>query len=125
MAILHIIKTLRETKGLDNVFLLKEDLKDIVRNLEEEHNDGVTSCLDRKFTVLLTHDSNFRDPVREIVKQESGKISFPPIPFPEVKANNVVSSSPSEEVHNFLVKKFKLNLKDEATLLIGFDSGVK
>ena len=121
----QILETLSRTKGLDNVFLLKEETKDVIRNLEEEHNKGVLSCLDRKFTVLVTHDSNFRDPVREIIKKENGKTSFPPIPFPEVKANNVVSSSPSKEVHNFLVKEFDLDLNDEATLLIGFDSGIK
>tara|TARA_Y100000310_G_C20620048_1_gene782768 strand:- start:361 stop:735 length:375 start_codon:yes stop_codon:yes gene_type:complete len=121
----EVLETLKETKGLDNVFLIKEETKDIIRNLEDEENEGVISCLDRKFTVLLTHDSNFRDPVREIVKKENGKTSFPPIPFPEVKANNVVSSSPSEEVHKFLVKEFNLDLSDEATLLIGFDSGIK
>ena len=121
MAAPHIIKTLKETKGLDNVNLLNEETRDIIRNLEEEHNEGVSTCLDRKFTVVLTHDSNFRDPVREIVREKNGKVLFPPIPFPEVKAQNVVSSSPSKEIHDFLVKEFKLILKDEATLLIGFD----
>ncbi|MAG52856.1 MAG: hypothetical protein CMH62_02740 [Nanoarchaeota archaeon] len=121
----QILETLSRTKGLDNVYLVKEETKDIIRNIEEENNEGVLTCLGRKFTVLVTHDSNFRDPVREIVKQEDGKTSFPPIPFPEVKANNVVSSSPSKEVHDFLVKEFNLKLEDEATLLIGFDSGIK
>ncbi|MAF51237.1 MAG: hypothetical protein CMH64_04055 [Nanoarchaeota archaeon] len=121
----QIIKTLSETKGLDNVNLLKEEIKDIIRNLENDSNEGVISCLDRKYTLVLTHDSNFRDPVREIVKKENGEITFPPIPFPEVKATNVVSSSPSKEVHDFLVKEFNLTLEDDATLLIGFDSGIK
>jgi hypothetical protein len=117
----EVLNILKETKGLDNIILLNEESKDVVRNLEEESNQGVHTCLDRKFTVLLTHDSNFRDPVREIVINENGKTLFPPIPFPEVKARNVVSSSPTKEVHDFLTKEFDLELTDDATLLIGFD----
>ena len=40
---------------------------------------------------------------------------------PEVKAKNVISSSPSEKIHNLLMEKFNLKLRDDATLLIGFD----
>lgn len=116
-----VISSLSDVSGLSNVHLLKEEDKDIIRNLEDEENEGVISCLDKKFTLVLTHNSTFREPEGEIVKQENGKTTFPPVPFSEVNAKNVVSSSPNEDSHKFLVKNFDLNLNDEATLLIGFD----
>ena len=39
-----------------------------------------------------------------------------------IKANNVVSSSPGINVHNYLRKKFSMDIDDEhATLLVGFN----
>ena len=116
-----IITSLSQVRGLSNVALLKGEDKDIIRNLEDEENEGVLSCLDKQFTLVLTHNSDFRDPEGEIVKKENGKIIFPPIPFSEVNAKNVVSSSPNKDTHEFLVKQYDLVLTDEATLLIGFD----
>ncbi len=116
-----IISSLSEIEGLANINLLKEEDKDIIRNLESEENIGVLECLDKKFTIILTHNSSFRGPQGEIVKKENGKIIFPPVPFSEVDLQNVVSGSPNKDTHDFLVKEFNLALTDEATLLIGFD----
>lgn len=116
-----ILKELNDVKGLDNVYLLEEEDKDIIRNLEHENNEGVFSCLEKKFTLVLTHDSSFRDPISEIVEKKNGSIIFPGVGFPELKRENVISGSPCKEVHEFLIKKFDLNLKDEASLIIGFD----
>ena len=117
----QVISILIATEGLSNVNLLKEEDKDVILNMEDEENEGVHECLDRKFTVMVTHNSDFRNPEGVIAKEKDGKIIFPGVPFSEVKAKNVVSSSPGKEVHKFLVKKFDLDLKDEATILIGFD----
>ena len=75
-------------------------------------------ALKRPYTIVLTHDSSFRQPAGPIVVDNA----FPPVPFPEVKAKSVVSSSPSKKVHKYLIDKFNLSLnKEEATLLIGFE----
>ena len=42
-----ILKELNDVKGLDNVYLLEEEDKDIIRNLEHENNEGVFSCLEK------------------------------------------------------------------------------
>lgn len=116
-----VISSLSEVSGLSNIHLLRAEDKDIIRNLEDEENEGVLACLDSKFTLVLTHDSSFRKPEGEIIKKEDGKIIFPAVPFSEVNAKNVVSSSPNKDAHEFLVKQYNLELTDEATLLIGFD----
>mgnify|MGYP001608487405 FL=1 len=116
-----IIASLSQVRGLSNITLLKDEDKDIIRNLEDEENEGVFSCLDKQFTLVLIHNSDFRTPEGEIVRKENGKIIFPPIPFSEVNAKNVVSSSPNKDTHEFLIKQYDFTIIDEATLLIGFD----
>ena len=116
-----IFECLRKVNGLDNVKLLNEKLKKEISILEEKNNIGVRECLKRKYVIVLTHDFSFRGPEGKIVKKNNEKIIFPTVPFSEIRAKNVVSSSPSRKVHNLLVRKFNLKLKDEATLLIGFD----
>jgi len=115
-----IIESLKSA-GLSNIYLLKEEDKDIILNMEEDENLGVKECIERKFTLVLTHDSGFRKPQGKIVKENNGNMIFPAVPFSEVNAKRVVSSSPGRDVHQFLVKRFNLKLKDDATLLIGFD----
>ena len=39
-----IITTLSQVRGLSNVTLLKEENKDIIRNLEDEENEGVRTA---------------------------------------------------------------------------------
>ena len=55
-----------------------------------------------------------------IVIKDKGRIVFPPVPFPEIKAASVASASPGYRVDSYLRKKMNLK-KDDATLLIGFD----
>lgn len=108
--------------GLNNIHLLtKKDIK-FIKNNEEKNNIGVFECLKRGHVIMLTHDSTFRGPEEPIVKSKKGKTIFLAVKFSEVKAKNVVSSSPGIKIHDYLVNKFKLELKDEATLLIGFDT---
>ena len=117
----EIINSIKKIKGLANVNQISTDLKRDILKLEDKNNSGVFQCLKRKHTIALTHDHSFREPEGEIIVKRSNKIIFPGISFSEVKAKNVVSSSPSKKVHELLVKKFSLKLKDDATLLIGFD----
>lgn len=116
-----IISQLKQVKGLSNFNLLHDSHKKKILELEESRNLGVKECLNRQFTLLLTHDSSFRPPTSSEVIKKENSITFPPVSFPEVDAKDVVSSSPSKKVHDFLVKEFNLKLKDEATLLIGFN----
>lgn len=118
----EILEGLRNVDGLGNFFVMAERDKVPVRSLEQENNVGVHEALNREFTLLLTHDSRFREPAGSIVVENNGETVFPGVPFPEVGAKEVVSSSPSEAVHNFLVERFGLKLENnEATLLIGFN----
>jgi len=117
----NIINNLKKTKDLGNIYVLDNKLKSRISKLEDKNNIGVHECLKRKNTIMLTHDSRFRSPEGEIVLKDKKGILFPGVPFSEVKAVNVISSSPSKKIHALLMKKFKLKLKDEATLLIGFD----
>ena len=122
MVIDKIIKDLERVKGLSNVKLLDQEHKKIIFALEDKNNLGVRECLRRKFTIALAHDSTFRDPVGRIVFNSGSGIVLPPVAFPEVKGRDVVSSSPSENVHRVIVEKLDMRLKeDEATLLIGFN----
>lgn len=112
------IKTLESLKGISNIHILKEEQKDIILNLEDENNLGVHKCLEKKYSIVITHDSSFRDPTCPIVKKENGHTILPEVPFPEI---NSISSSPSKEVHDYLAKEFNLKLKDEATLILGLN----
>ncbi len=113
---------LNKIKGLRVLFTLEEEQKDIIRDLEEERNKGVFECLDREYTMLLAHDSSFRKPDKKIVKGKGKDIIFPGVPFHEVNAKNVVSSSPSGRVHRALMEMLHVHLDEEdATLLVGFD----
>lgn len=116
-----ILKKLRSTKGLKECFILDEDDKENIRELEEARNVGVMECLDRKFTLVVVHDSKFRSPQGDIVKKKGRDVEFPAVPFSEV-SEDAISSCPSKLVHHFLIERFHLHVHpDEATLLIGFD----
>ena len=117
-----IKNSLRDVKGLNFLTFLCEEQKNFIRIFEETNNKGVLEALKREYVVLLSHDSSFRYPAEEIVIRTDGEVIFPPVPFPEIKAKNVVSSSPSRMVHNGLLAQLNLSLNpEEATLIIGFD----
>ncbi len=119
------IKVLSAIKGLSNFKALENADKAELAKLEDKNNLGVLSCLKKDIVLAVTHNSEFREPASEITKKANGKTIFPPVPFPELedgKRRNIVSSSPSEKAHKYLVKKHGLQVTDEdATLLIGFD----
>ena len=116
----HIVHRLSNLQGITRYYILsKEDCEFVSKN-EEKKNLGVIEAIKRNYVVCLIHDSDWREPTQPIVKKEDGEIIFPPVVFPEVVANNIVSSSPGIDVHNFLCKKIQVD-EDEATLLIGFD----
>ena len=122
MALKDILEELNRVNGLNNINLLNDEDKDIVRNLEEDNNIGVLECIDRNHVVMVVHNSGFREPEKDMVIKENNVVIFPALVFPEVKAKDVISSSPGINVHDYLRKRFDLNIDDEhATLLIGFN----
>jgi len=122
MKVENIIKDLESVNGLGNVKLLNTKNKQLISKLEESNNIGVLECLNREFTLALTHDSSFRGPVSEIVLENGGQMILPAVAFPEVNGKDVVSSSPSTRVHDALIDELGLNLdEEEATLLVGFN----
>ena len=117
-----LIDTLKKLKGVTQVRVLDNTHKEELFLLEEERNLGVRECLKRKTVLILLHNSDFRDPIGSLVLKNKKSILFPPLPFPELGAKNVVSASPSKEVHTFLVEQYLLKKESElATVLIGFD----
>lgn len=116
----QIVNDLKKIKGLDNFIILNNKDKEIIKELEEKNNIGVREAIKRKYTIAFTHDSSFREPEAKIVVKRQDKIIFPPVPFPEIKAKNVVSCSPGYKVDSYLRKRIKAK-KDDATLIVGFD----
>ncbi len=144
-----ILRILENLRGLNRIRLLEEEELTKIRAMELPENTGVSEALSREFTLVAVHDSSFRKPPAPTVLLESeGKIIgkenvmtgkfeleagateaegtylFPPVPFPELEgaAQNVVSASPSKEVHEYLMGLLWLGENPElATLLIGFD----
>ncbi|MEK6848225.1 MAG: hypothetical protein AABX65_01185 [Nanoarchaeota archaeon] len=118
-----VVADLEKVEGLKVLGVISKKYKGILSSLEEGNNLGMIECLNKEHTLLLAHNSNFRQPVSEIVKRTGETLIFPPVPFPEVRAENVVSSSPSLAVHNWLLNEFNLALTPtEATLLVGFNN---
>ncbi|MAF37057.1 hypothetical protein CL622_08140 [archaeon] len=121
MDIKEIIRTLNSLHGIANVHVLTIKQKLYIKAHEQQENTGVHTCVQQPTTLVCTHDETFREPAGLIVKKDGPKTIFPPVPFPEIP--NSISSSPSNHIHNYLVKTFKLILKNkEATLLIGISS---
>ena len=118
----EIIKSLNNIKGLKVLSSLGEEHKEFIKKFEDKNNHGVLESLNREFTLLLSHDGTFRDPESEIVMLKDNEALFPPVPFSEIKAKNVVSSSPSKKIHDLLKQKLNLEIdENHATLLVGFD----
>lgn len=115
-----VMQNLSKVKGLTGFLRLNKEDKENIFKLEEKNNYGVFEALARKHTFACAHDSDFREPASEIVAYRDGKINFPPVPFPEVKEKNAVSSSPGYKVDKYLRDRMKIR-NDDATLLIGFD----
>ena len=116
----RIINDLKKLSGLHNFIILDDKDINIIRKLEEKRNRAVLEAIRRTHVIAFTHESSFRKPVGKIVVKQKNKIIFPPVPFPEVKAKNVVSGSPGYTVDSYLRKKIKRK-KEDATLIVGFD----
>lgn len=115
------LNNLKKVKGLSNFIILDENDRSFIMKNEEKRNIGVFEALKRKYLIAFAHDSSFRWPASEIVVEKDGKKVFPGVPFPEVKAENVVSCSPGYKVDAYLRKKMKNVKEDDASLLVGFD----
>lgn len=117
-----IITALKSITGLTCVFLLNDIDKLEFKVLEDSNNWGIGLALEREHALVIIHNSNFRPPMGSMVMHKEGKFIFPPLPFPEINARNVTSSSPSAVLHKHIINRFDLNLTpEEATLIVGFD----
>ncbi len=122
----EIKSSLKNTKGLNFITFLNEKHKRFIIASEEINNMGVFEALKKDYVALITHDPSFRDPVREIVIKKENGVFFPPVPFPEINAEEVVSSSPSSKVHDNLLNQLNiLPRPEEATLIVGFNLAKK
>jgi hypothetical protein len=115
-----VIKELKKVRGLNNFIILTSRDKKRILQMEEKNNLGVQAAVQRKNAFACTHDSSFRKPASDIVAWKNGRALFPAVPFPEVLAKNVVSSSPGYLVDSYLRKKMDAE-KEDATLIVGFD----
>ena len=117
-----VIDELKSTSGSTKILLLTNLDKLEFKVLEDSNNWGVKLALERRYVFVVVHDSNFRQPMGSMVLQDNNQLIFPPLPFPEIKAWNVISSSPSAVLHKHIINRFDLDLTNEdATLIIGFD----
>ncbi len=115
------IQELMKVKGILDAKPIEGTQKNVLTNLESENNIGMLACLQRTNVVVVVHNEAFRKPLGSLVQVEEGKVVFPGLPFPEVKAKNVISASPSKDAHDFLRREFGWEENTLATILIGFD----
>lgn len=119
------VTELKDIKGLKDFQVLDDYDRIVLSELEGKNNHGIGLCLNRDVVLLFTHDSNFRNAPYPIVYQTKSSIIFPPAPFPELEnkeRKNIVSASPSQQIHFYLANKYNLDVtQEDATLLIGFD----
>ncbi len=121
-AVDEAVRVLRETRGLGHVKVLSGHHRNIISGMESDNNIGVRECLSKRFCLLVTHNSEFREPEHDMVKKEGDRIIFPALPFRELEQFNAISSSPSATVHKFLEGILGLDFgESEASLIIGFD----
>lgn len=101
---------------------LSDEAREYIMGHEEARNHGIYDVLKRKHILCFIHDSSFRDPAWEIViKNNAWESYFPSVPFPEVEWKDVVSSSPSEKIHSYLLQFFPYSDEGSATVLVGWN----
>jgi len=117
-----LISQLKTIKGLIEIKIVEDKNRKEILKREKKQNKGVLCCLKKRYVLLVTHNSEFRDPYDTLVKIEENEIIFPALSFSELAHIDAISSSPSKEVHDFLVKAYNLEKnKNHATLLIAFE----
>jgi hypothetical protein len=113
---------LRALPGITDVIELSSDSRKYIRAHEEIRNNGVLETITRDHVVVFLHNHLFRDPADTIVKKNaSDEVYFPWVPFPEIEGKRVLSASPWESIHSYLVQFFPYHEKDDATVLVGWD----
>lgn len=119
------IQILTTLSGISDIIELSNDARKYIGDHEEARNHGVYDVLKRKYILCFIHDNSFREPAWQIVLKNSHWESyFPSIPFPEVDGNDIVSASPSESIHEYLLRFFPYANIDDATVLIGWNEDI-
>ena len=113
---------LEKMKWVTAVIEIDPLVRSWIRDHEESRNHGVHEVLRRKHILALLHNEHFREPISSLVGENTnGEIYFPGVAFPEITGTNVISGSPSLQVHTELVKIFPDTDAMDATILIGWD----
>lgn len=115
------IQTLLSIQWIKEVVVLSDSDRRHIFEHEEDRNHGVYESLRKQVLLAATHDSTFREPDEAIVMKAEKKVIFPTVKFYEIQRSSVVSSSPGQEVHEYLVPKFQNLWEYDATLIIWFD----
>lgn len=117
-----VLKEVLSMEGISEGFVLEDEDRDNIGELEDEENTGVFECLKKKNVIVVLHDSKFRPPEGDLVKTVDQKVVFPAVPFSGTSGEEAIASSPSRRVHNFLMELFHMHgHTDSATIIIGFD----
>jgi hypothetical protein len=123
MDILTAVTTIKNLPWVTDVIELSSHSREYIRTHEESRNHGVMEVLSREHVVCFLHNSDFRKPESSLVhKDNSWEIIFPPVSFSEISGVSVVSGSPSEAVHMYLLKYFPYASEGDASILVGWDS---
>ena len=117
------LATLRTLPGITDAIEVSTDSRKYIRAHEEIRNSGVLETISRDHVVVFLHNHLFRDPADSIVeKNASNETYFPWVPFPEIAGKRVISASPWENIHTYLIQYFPYHEKDDATVLVGWDA---
>lgn len=106
-----------------DVILLDQETIQSIRSHETIRNHGVHEVLRRSHVLCLLHDSAFRSPAGPITAHTaSGEVYFPGVAFPEALGKDVISASPSTEIHTYLRQFFPYATDTDATVLVGWNA---
>jgi hypothetical protein len=118
-----VVTTIKNIAWVVDVIELSPTSRAYIRTHEETRNHAIMEVLSREHVVCFLHNADFRDPESPLVfTDSSGEISFPPVSFSEIPGNSVVSGSPSDAIHTYLLRYFPYATEGDASILVGWDS---
>lgn len=116
------MKILKSLPWVTEVVELSHEAKAYIRAHEEIRNSWVMEVISRDCVLVFLHNEHFREAAGNLVeKNAKNEVFFPSLPFPEIRGKRVVSASPSESIHEYLLKFFPYSEKLDASVLVGWD----
>jgi hypothetical protein len=123
MDIVMAVTTIKNLPWVTDVIELSPHSREYIRMHEESRNHGVMEVVSREHVVCFLHNSEFREPESALVEKDiSWEVIFPPVSFSEIIGSSVVSGSPSESIHNYLLRYFPYASPGDASVVVGWDS---